>query len=873
MSEGLSRPSANRVSETTLVVQIGIDSEWVTQIDPMTNQPWNDILSYQAFLHFEGQFVSHVIYPAGRGKRRRIRFATLIKRVVDKAVRERVLPRQPDRCEVFAHFLRADLPHFQDFWPRKQEFDGFGRTFTARGFRDVLPDDAELDGDPARRVRSEIVIYWKGRGASRQPSHRIICRFIDTMLLTPGRGSLATAAELIGMKKVDLPPGFRIDRMDLMLKADPAAFERYALTDAEIAVRYGLRMKELARELGLRQLPSTLAAFGIQLLKLQTKANGVDLDDALGIEVKTHQTFHERTRRYRTRKVRSMVFRRQIHEEFGALLYQGGRGESYSFGPTPVGIFFDYDLKGAYTTAMCALRAIDYDGYRQTRDLDDFTVDTVGGARVRFEFPDGTRFPCLPVRINDSKLVFPLQGESLCTGPELVLARSMGAAIEVLDGIVFPYADDHRMFASFTRLVQEKRAEAGKGSFMDKLVKEIGNSVYGKLAQGVHPKRVFDTKSGRYDSMPPSAITSAYLAAYVTGFIRAVLGEILAGVPVDRVVVSATTDGLLTDATPKELQLDGPLCRAFRDLRSIAFGDDDLLEEKHRVAQVVAMKTRGQITGQRILDRPYVLAKAGIKPDVPVNEHNDYMLRLFLDRQPGQSHHQHSLVGLQEMWRAERDLVSLSREIRLNLDFDFKRRPCRPRDEHVRVPVLPATSAGVGASQSLMVMRTCSHLAFDTEPWRTSEEAHQASERFRGWTRSYQRVLKSLPDYHDWLAYETALAGPRVRGVGIRRDGALGHLHRQFLRALVRSAWGLDLDGWTYPEVAARLTERGFETSVNDLKNARRSASSLAPRSVYVDQTTIPLLRVIAELFPGIDLAEMIIPEQLEDALEALNLS
>lgn len=42
-----------------------------------------------------------------------------------------------------------------------------------------------------------------------------------------------------------------------------------------------------------------------------------------------------------------------------------------------------------------------------------------------------------------------------------------------------------------------------------------------------------------------------------------------------------------------------------------------MLVEKHCVAQVIAMKTRGQVTALSIQGHPALLAKAGIKPPCP----------------------------------------------------------------------------------------------------------------------------------------------------------------------------------------------------------------------------------------------------------------
>ena len=221
---------------------------------------------------------------------------------------------------------------------------------------------------------------------------------------------------------------------------------------------------------------------------------------------------------------------------------------------------------------MCLLRTLDYDNARSCTHADEFHADTMGAARVRFRFPAGIRFPCLPVR-DDDVLLFPLAGESVCTSPEIALALAMGAKIEVLNGIIIPWASDEPVFAGFTERVQKQRAVAGKKTLRGQIWKEIGNSLYGKIAQGVHPKRVFDPRRGLSDSMPPSAITSPWFAMYVTGFIRAVLGEILHSVPDHRIVVSATTDGFLTDALESELKLDGPLCSMFTEVRGRMFGE------------------------------------------------------------------------------------------------------------------------------------------------------------------------------------------------------------------------------------------------------------------------------------------------------------
>jgi hypothetical protein len=284
-----------------------------------------------------------------------------------------------------------------------------------------------------------------------------------------------------------------------------------------------------------------------------------------------------------------------------------------------------------------------------------------------------------------------------------------------------------------------------------------------------------------------------------------------------------------------------------------------MLEKKHQVAQVVAIRTRGQITGEFLPDHDEpVLAKAGIKPNAPKLEHNSYMLRLFLDRRPEQEQVQTSLISLQEQWHSESDLVAITKSVRLNLEYDFKRRPVRP---------------------TMRDVQGTSHLAFDSVPWETDEQAREAIQRFRGWRLGQKRILKTLSDFMAWEAYHTMAAPLRAAGVGLRGDGPLGHLYRQFLRALVRDEWGLSLidpetdERSTYGEVVHWLVTVGFpDASVDDLKNARRNASKLAAQTIYLNNDVVLLLRAIMERYPGFDLERAMHPDHLTEARAALSL-
>ena len=219
---------------------------------------------------------------------------------------------------------------------------------------------------------------------------------------------------------------------------------------------------------------------------------------------------------------------------------------------------------------MCDLLILDYGKAYMVTDPHEFKGHTCGFALVKFKLPAATRFPCLPVRHQRYGLIFPISGTSYCTAPEIEVALNLGCDIEVVQGVIIPWVSNSKpVFEPFVRLVRQKRTSYPKKSFEELLWKEIGNSLYGKTGQGLKERTAFDTTSGLSKKIPPSAITNPYMASHTTGFIRAVVSEILASVPSNRSVISVTTDGFLTDATEAELDLTGPVCSRFNKLCQI----------------------------------------------------------------------------------------------------------------------------------------------------------------------------------------------------------------------------------------------------------------------------------------------------------------
>ena len=273
-------------------------------------------------------------------------------------------------------------------------------------------------------------------------------------------------------------------------------------------------------------------------------------------------------------------------------------------------------------------------------------------ALVEFRFPDRTRFPCLPVRASNSRgLVYPLEGASWCTGPEMVVAKQCGALIKVMDGYRVDWVEGAiRLFEDITRRIGEIRREAKAMEppdlVLDRLVKEIGNSVYGKVAQAVactriikddiEQRHVFNTMFGVTDQMGPSAISNAPMAAYVTGLVRALLIEALSRLPAEMWVGTATTDGMLITGGLEAISQSGPIAAAFKAVRErITPGDDTIWEVKHQVPRAIVTKTRGTYTvapedwdGENV-----VMAKAGyMTPEAARGRPEIEQCRIWIER-------------------------------------------------------------------------------------------------------------------------------------------------------------------------------------------------------------------------------------------------
>jgi len=788
------------------ITAVGIDAEWVFKQGRV-----NRILSYQFFAISLPDKEWSGIIELTEGIR--MSLPRFIMDVIEDGLEKGLLKGWPKMIWLVSHFSLADLTSFIDFADQKINFDSIRHTFTSIG-------------------RPLTLYPWdKNR---HQHTMRIFLR--DTLLLAPNKKqSLDDLGELIGVEKGQLEPS-EIEHMDQLLANNPDRFYRYALRDPEISLKYAVSMMALNFEITSRiEIPATLSSLGASHLLKTWERQGIDKKAVLGIET-VKEEFWSEVRCRTVRKNRDVpTADRNQYESFATECYHGGRNEQFHFGAGLEDVWIDWDLCGAYPTAMAMIGTPDWNAIYQTRDLDAFQPHVLGFARVKFHFPENTRFPSLPVR-TASALLFPLSGECFCCAPEIYLARKMGAALEIITGIVLPADFDARPFEEFILDCTRRRKNYAKGSLEELLWKEIGNGTYGKIAQGLRNKRCFNSRSGDYQELPPSRITNPYFAAFVTSFIRAVIGEILSRLPLRVEVWSATTDGFLSNATPEQVAVacSGPLCERFAQSRLRISGNPTILEIKHQIAQPLGWRTRGQATLKSLPGEKIVLAKAGLKP--PFQEkgeekpmHNDWIVGQFLNRKAGATLSHKTLRNLPEIYKHGGDLVSQEITRRLSMEFDWKRRP--------------DTSA-------MRAIRGIEHLWFSTLPWLSVEEFEACREAWRKYGGKDGAVLKSKEDLRQFNEFRVVdLKSAPIQMP--RKNSARTLAKRMFLRAFTRSLWGLDSRQMSYSEIAAWLSSLGCATIKADIENAKRPTAKLVPNVVPQTDWTIQFVATIREKFPA----------------------
>jgi hypothetical protein len=693
------------------------------------------------------------------------------------------------RLVLACHFSRADICGFADFRRLKRKFSAVRKTYVTI----QNPHKLDLRPTPNRALTASITLR-------------------DTRLLTPeGYGKLSAIGDMLGLGKLSVPdvvnekgktvPG--ITRMDIVQREHPQQFYDYAVRDAELALLYLLKVCDLAEEMGAPSVPSTIGSLGVNVFAdnctdFEGFMGRVPDEDGNGRKLVLHPVL-------------------RIHAGLWGDGFHGGRNEAFAHGvmtPRPGRMWLDIDVASAYTVGMGWIRPIDWDIASMPTRIEDVATDKAATvARVKFRFPDNTRFPCLPVK-HGAGLVFPLSGVATTTGLELLAALEMGAELQIETAIRFEFAGGLNEYAAFTNIITDYRARYKKTNpLFEKLVKTAGNALYGKTAQAVagmratdpEVARLFDTISGERKELPASAVTNPAHAALTTSFLRAAVSQILHNLPADARVLSVTTDGFLADCTLEEAfeaAGRGSITRLFnRTLTAVAPGKQ-LLEVKHQAAKVVVARTRGAFTADAREDgKEPILARAGHKIEDfsgTAWEEAAEFIRIFHARTPDTKLAGSDFISVEKQWMADADLVRLPAPKRVNLDYDFG-----------GVPVGVTEVDGV--------------LNFTTRPW-PNVKAYAKARRAHAQLRDGGH-LKTLMDWESIRQQVETAAGLKVEGDRLR------DLEAERVR-LATEMCGKG-KSMSHADGAAAISARGLPTTAAQMRNiAKKCRMRGAPRKV-----------------------------------------
>ena len=436
----------------------------------------------------------------------------------------------------------------------------------------------------------------------------------DTMLLAPaGQKSLANIGKLYNFEKINLSD-YEITHMDILLKENPSKFYEYALRDPLITLKHASWMEEFHFSVKGQGIPTTLSSLGNKFVKDYWYSNGYP-----GYQIEAAPDFLiGEASSLQTPLGLSKFGELGLKLSLYISNYKGGRNESFMYGVDLSKKWYDYDLTSAYTTVLSNAGHPDYSrGYSMSsEDLECMSpyevINSYTIIKCSFKFPNNTKYPSIPVYVDETTTVYPLIGKgAILTGAEYYLAKTQGCYFDFEEIYTVPYYRTNDLisktvypFKDIINEIQLKRREHAKGTISNLMYKEIGNSIYGSLVRGMGDKRKYDNKLKRTVRMKAHYLTNPLIASWVTGYIRSIIGECLHNIhTLGGLVVSVTTDGYIIDIKDLEtLIFNDPKCKntnyllkSFTDLRYELSGDKTGLELKQISEGIITWTTRGQL--------------------------------------------------------------------------------------------------------------------------------------------------------------------------------------------------------------------------------------------------------------------------------------
>jgi len=527
----------------------------------------------------------------------------------------------------------------------------------------------------------------------------------DSMLLAGG-GSLKNIGKTIGIEKIEI--GDNIKRMKEFFKQNREKFVEYAMNDSIIAVKFfkflGKTLEEVFK-MDKKQILSINTASGIGEVYFNKilENKGVESDDFVG-RVKIKNVY------WNDKLKKLMKFVKVDFDEELKLWekgYYGGRNETFITGMYKQA-FFDYDVKNAYPLAMLSIQDVDWQEriYLRNDNLHLLDFNDLGFVYLDFEFDESVKYPMFPIK-TDYGLVFVRKGRTIVSIPEFLTAlkNNMLKDYYVRDGIKFKKKKSLTI-PEFTKLVIEERSQYKKGTLENTLWKLVANSFYGKTAQGLTNKKSLDLKKTvetgekMYKKIGKSSITNAFISGYITGVVRSIVSEYMHYFSKNDIkVVNVTTDGFMldTELEDEELKGVGYITKKFSSVRKKWLDEEEILELKHfsnKKARNVVVKTRGYWLEPIEKEDKVLIARAGIQTKEIEKQYDDdferkravyeFLTESWLKGDYNAEYIQRNLKNIGDVLTGDvEDIIEFEREVSMNFDFDFKRKPEKFYNEEI----------------------------------------------------------------------------------------------------------------------------------------------------------------------------------------------
>lgn len=361
----------------------------------------------------------------------------------------------------------------------------------------------------------------------------------DTYLHAPaGFRGLNKISEMTVSKKVSI--GDRINNMEDLLRDDRDLFIHYAMNDIRVTLEYeALFLHKVYSMTGTSCLPVTLGDLLVKCFNsIIRDLNNIPKTPLLKIienepllRLMGREIIHNKDSKGHDRVSYWFLDKYLWNKSLCSDSYYGGLNISFICGERKASagkVFLDLDFAGAYPTALAACGDIDYDSggvsYTEAdvRSADDLLkylkVDSCGASGVphyyfslSFKWDPDTLFPSIPC-YTDAGLIYPLEGLTCCTMPELLYSLSTGkVSVKIKAYTGFNSKMDAFTLADVFKKLTEERSKSAKGTIDERMWKEVSNTLYGKMAQGIKERKVFDITRGESRTLGPSPLSHVYI--------------------------------------------------------------------------------------------------------------------------------------------------------------------------------------------------------------------------------------------------------------------------------------------------------------------------------------------------------------------------